>query len=132
MGKREIRWLLQELPKLRDADVLDDDVKRLYRTGYFNDVETHVISIAGGAQVTVIVVENQIVSRVVFEGRKRVARPDVLAVVETREGDFLDPATLVQAEPPEAAVFVSEFCSPRLKEALKILIELLAAIPSVV
>jgi phosphate transport system permease protein len=31
-----------------------------------------------------------------------------------------------------AAVFVSEFCSPRLKEALKIVIELLAAIPSVV
>ncbi len=31
-----------------------------------------------------------------------------------------------------AAVFVSEFCSPRLKETLKIVIELLAAIPSVV
>ncbi len=31
-----------------------------------------------------------------------------------------------------AAIFVSEFCGPRLKEALKIVIELLAAIPSVV
>jgi phosphate transport system permease protein len=31
-----------------------------------------------------------------------------------------------------AAVFVSEFCAPRTKEALKITIELLAAIPSVV
>jgi phosphate transport system permease protein len=31
-----------------------------------------------------------------------------------------------------AAVFVSEFCGPRTKEALKIVIELLAAIPSVV
>jgi phosphate transport system permease protein len=31
-----------------------------------------------------------------------------------------------------AAIFVSEFCSPRTKEALKIVIELLAAIPSVV
>ena len=31
-----------------------------------------------------------------------------------------------------AAIFVSEFCGPRLKEALKIIIELLAAIPSVV
>lgn len=31
-----------------------------------------------------------------------------------------------------AAVFISEFCGPRLKEALKIVIELLAAIPSVV
>nr|WP_321349247.1 phosphate ABC transporter permease subunit PstC [uncultured Methanoregula sp.] len=31
-----------------------------------------------------------------------------------------------------AAVFVSEFCGPRLKEGLKITIELLAAIPSVV
>ncbi|MCF7707376.1 MAG: phosphate ABC transporter permease subunit PstC [Verrucomicrobia bacterium] len=31
-----------------------------------------------------------------------------------------------------AAVFISEFCGPRLKESLKILIELLAAIPSVV
>lgn len=31
-----------------------------------------------------------------------------------------------------AAIFVSEFCGPRLKEALKITIELLAAIPSVV
>lgn len=31
-----------------------------------------------------------------------------------------------------AAIFVSEFCSPRFKETLKIIIELLAAIPSVV
>ncbi|MDB6153747.1 MAG: pstC 1 [Chthoniobacteraceae bacterium] len=31
-----------------------------------------------------------------------------------------------------AAIFVSEFCGPRLKESLKIIIELLAAIPSVV
>lgn len=31
-----------------------------------------------------------------------------------------------------AAVFISEFCSPRLRETLKIVIELLAAIPSVV
>jgi len=31
-----------------------------------------------------------------------------------------------------AAIFVSEFCGPRLKETLKIVIELLAAIPSVV
>src|SRR5687767_12431718 len=31
-----------------------------------------------------------------------------------------------------AAVFVSEFCTPRLRESLKIVIELLAAIPSVV
>ncbi len=31
-----------------------------------------------------------------------------------------------------AAIFVSEFCSPRAKETLKIVIELLAAIPSVV
>lgn len=30
------------------------------------------------------------------------------------------------------AIFISEFCSPRLKETLKIVIELLAAIPSVV
>jgi phosphate transport system permease protein len=31
-----------------------------------------------------------------------------------------------------AAIFISEFCRPRLKETLKIIIELLAAIPSVV
>lgn len=31
-----------------------------------------------------------------------------------------------------AAIFISEFCGPRLKEVLKIVIELLAAIPSVV
>src|SRR5687768_12593732 len=31
-----------------------------------------------------------------------------------------------------AAIFVSEFCGPKLKETLKIVIELLAAIPSVV
>ena len=31
-----------------------------------------------------------------------------------------------------AAIFISEFCSPRMKEGLKIVIEMLAAIPSVV
>ncbi len=31
-----------------------------------------------------------------------------------------------------AAIFLSEFCSPRVRETLKIVIELLSAIPSVV
>ena len=41
---------------------------------------------------------------------------------------------MVIAVPPGlgAAVFVSEFCAPRLRETLKIVIEMLAAIPSIV
>jgi outer membrane protein insertion porin family len=82
-----------------DLDVLDADIKRLYETGYFNDVETRATrsgapTEGGGVLVTVVVVENQIVSRVLFEGRTRLTRQELAGQIVTTAGNFLDPADL--------------------------------------
>jgi phosphate transport system permease protein len=59
-------------------------------------------------------------------------RYGVLALIAGTAGVTITAMLLAVPFGIGAAVFVSEFCSPRLKEWLKVTIELLAAIPSVV
>ena len=52
-----------------DADIIDASLKRLFATGLFADV---VINPLGDGVLSVEVVENPIVNRVIFEGNRRV------------------------------------------------------------
>jgi outer membrane protein insertion porin family len=68
------------------AEALDAGVKALYATGLFADVR---IAQHEGA-VTITVVENPLVARVVFEGNAKVKTEDLRKVVESKErGAFI-------------------------------------------
>lgn len=70
--------------------LIDEDIKRLYATGFFTDVAVDVEEKPAGVIVTFKVKETPYVEEVTFEGN-RVFRSEKLAQwIETKTGQFLD------------------------------------------
>jgi outer membrane protein insertion porin family len=68
-----------------DLDKVRQDVKAVYRMGYFRDVTFDTEEVPGGYRLTVIVVERPIVSGVHIEGNKDVETTDLRAAVTVKE-----------------------------------------------
>ncbi|MFC1709460.1 outer membrane protein assembly factor BamA [Candidatus Omnitrophota bacterium] len=72
--------------------VAQDDIKRLYETGFFSDVSIDIEKFEDGVKVVIIVEEKPIVEKVVLEGM-RILREDLTkrkGIIKTKEGQYLD------------------------------------------
>lgn len=72
--------------------VAQDDIKRLYETGFFSDVSVDIEKYEDGIKVIIVVVEKPIVESVDLEGM-RVLRKDLVKrkeIIKTKEGQYLD------------------------------------------
>ncbi len=75
-------------------NVISDDLKRLYNTGYFADVSVDRQDFEGGFKVTIYLVEKPIVEKITFT-KTRYFNPRALVLkIKTKEGKFLDNKTL--------------------------------------
>ncbi len=75
-------------------NVISDDLKRLYNTGYFDDVSVDHQDFEGGFKVIIYLVEKPIVEKVTFT-KTRYFNPRAIAMkLNTKEGKFLDNKTL--------------------------------------
>ncbi|HEU4950251.1 MAG TPA: POTRA domain-containing protein, partial [Candidatus Deferrimicrobiaceae bacterium] len=68
-----------------DLGKVREDVKAIYRMGYFRDVTFDTEEVPGGYRLTVIVAEKPIVGGVQIEGNKEVETADLRAVVTVKE-----------------------------------------------
>jgi outer membrane protein insertion porin family len=68
-----------------DLEKVRQDVKAIYRMGYFRDVTFDAEEIQGGYRLTVIVAEKPIVAGVQIEGNKDVESADLRAAVTVKE-----------------------------------------------
>ena len=68
-----------------DLEKVRQDVKAIYRMGYFRDVTFDTEEVPGGYRLTVIVAEKPIVSAVQIEGNKDVESADLRAAVTVKE-----------------------------------------------
>ncbi|MCL5965880.1 MAG: outer membrane protein assembly factor BamA [Deltaproteobacteria bacterium] len=68
-----------------DVSRIREDVKAIYRLGYFRDVRIDAEEVPGGVRLTVIVAEKPIVGSVRIEGNKGVDTADIKGVVTVRE-----------------------------------------------
>jgi len=68
-----------------DLEKVRQDVKAIYRMGYFRDVTFDTEEVPGGYRLTVIVVEKPLVSSVQIEGNKDVETTDLRAAVTVKE-----------------------------------------------
>jgi outer membrane protein insertion porin family len=68
-----------------DPAQVRNDVKAIYRMGYFSDVKFDAEEVPGGYRLTVIVEEKPIVSSVSIEGNKEVEAADLRAGMTVRE-----------------------------------------------
>jgi len=68
-----------------DLEKVRQDVKAIYRMGYFRDVTFDTEEVPGGYRLTVIVAEKPIVGSVVIEGNKDVETSDLRAALTVKE-----------------------------------------------
>jgi outer membrane protein insertion porin family len=88
-----------------DLAKVREDVKSIYRLGYFRDVTFDVEETAGGYRLTVIVAEKPVVGSVQIEGNKDVDTADLRAAVTLKD------RTLFQEEKvKESVVKMQEVC----------------------
>lgn len=71
-------------------ETINDDIQRLYATGFFQDIQMEVEEKAGGYQLIVIVSEKPIVREVIFEGATSFKEDRLRKEIKILEGQILD------------------------------------------
>ncbi|MFW5802318.1 MAG: outer membrane protein assembly factor BamA [Verrucomicrobiota bacterium] len=86
-----------EVGERLDPKVLSEDIKRLYKTGKFQTVETRVTSIKDGAARLILDVEiRPVVRRIEVKGNQRLKDKKIRREIEHGEGAVLDEEQLSQ------------------------------------
>ncbi len=77
--------------------VVAKDIKSLYATGYFSDVQIYPEEISDGIRLQVKVKERPVLGRIVVEGNRRIPKKKILEKLELERGQFLDERKLKDA-----------------------------------
>ena len=80
-----------------DPDLIEDDVRRLTRSGLFVDVRPYYRDVPGGRVVIFEVVERPRVQYIKFVGNEKIKRKLLRAQIDLSEGDALDPYLVTDA-----------------------------------
>ncbi len=80
-----------------DAETVEDDVRRLSRTGLFVDVKPYYRDVPGGRVVIFEVVERPRVQYIKFVGNEKVKKKLLRKQIDLKEGDALDPYLVADA-----------------------------------
>ncbi len=88
--------------KTKEGDIFDlkklnEDLKNIYKMGYFENVELKIDEGTKGVIVTFEVKENPSVKEIVFKGNKKIKTEDLLKIVEIKEGQIVTPKELDKA-----------------------------------
>ena len=75
-------------------EVLDEDIRRLYATGFFVDVATEVKAYQGGVLVRFVLRERPVVSAIAITGNKALREPAIRKALSSKENEMLDRRTL--------------------------------------
>lgn len=75
---------------------IDDDLKRLYATGYFSDVSIDVQDYSDGVKVIFILKERVVIEDIIIEGNRRIRIKKIRDILKSKIGDMLDLAILNQ------------------------------------
>lgn len=76
-----------------DAD-LSNDVKGIYKMGYFDDVRADVTDVPEGKAVTFIVSEKPLISEIKIRGNKKIDTDDIKAAMTAKPRQILNPQKL--------------------------------------
>ena len=77
---------------------LRNDLKEIFKMGFFNDVQIDVSDTPQGKKVVFRVVEKPVISSVVYEGISELKEEDVKAAANIKENFILNPAKVTTAE----------------------------------
>jgi outer membrane protein insertion porin family len=77
---------------------LRNDLKEIFKMGFFNDVQIHITESAEGKKVVFQVVEKPVISAVVYEGVSELKEEDVKSAANIKENFILNPPKISTAE----------------------------------
>lgn len=72
------------------SETIDQDIKTLYKTGFFDQVSASISESAQGAVLKYAVVEKPLVRKVFIQGNKEIKESDLREVLKFNGGRFLD------------------------------------------
>lgn len=75
-------------------EVLDEDIRRLYATGFFVDVSTEIRDYQGGTLVRFLLKERPVIAGIVLTGNTAIREPAIRKVLTSKENEMLDRRTL--------------------------------------
>ncbi len=81
-----------------DPTALRNDLKSIYKMGYFNDVQIDVSDTPKGKKVTFRVIEKPVIQSVIFEGVDELKEEDIKDAANIKEHFILNPAKISVAE----------------------------------
>ena len=71
-------------------EVLDEDIRRLYATGFFTDVSTELKEFQGGVLVRFLLKERPVVAGITITGNKALREEAIRKVLNSKENEMLD------------------------------------------
>jgi len=80
-----------------NENVVNEDVKRLFSLGYFDDIDVETTSSAEGVVVTFIVTERPVLKDVIIEGERFIREKEILKTIELTEGSFVNEYKIKEA-----------------------------------
>ncbi len=75
---------------------VNEEVKRLYKSGYFEDIKVQVQEVPDGKQLTFEVQEKPLIRSIEIQGNDALDRDDILEAMSTKTGSVLNPKVLAQ------------------------------------
>jgi outer membrane protein insertion porin family len=82
--------------KVLDEDDIRDDIKTIFKMGYFLDVSADVTAEAGGKVLTFNVVEKGLISEIRLIGNKKLDRDDILEAMSVKVRQSVNPENVKQ------------------------------------
>jgi outer membrane protein insertion porin family len=77
-----------------DPKTVNDDLKRLYDLGYFDDVQIRTEDVHGGKRVVFVVKEKPRIQAIGVVGNSDIKKDDILEAMSTKAGNVLNPQVL--------------------------------------
>ncbi|MDQ7032590.1 MAG: outer membrane protein assembly factor BamA [Desulfonauticus sp.] len=79
-----------------DAKKLNQDLKSLYKLGYFDDIRFLVQDTPEGKKIIIKVKEKPLIKAISVEGAKAISEDDILSTISTKTGTVLNPSILAE------------------------------------
>lgn len=77
---------------------LGRDIKKLYQTGLFSDVQVDKTAVAGGVRLLFIVQEKSVVAKLTIQGNKKIKDDDIEKALQIREFENFDLAKIAESK----------------------------------
>ena len=92
-----LRKITTKAGDLYDPAVLREDLKAIYKMGYFNDVQIDVTDTDQGKQVVFHIIEKPAITSITFSGLDELEEKDLTDVIAIKENSILNPARVNSA-----------------------------------